>query len=94
MMALLGGIHAFAGPMIGALIYWELQNQVSQLTKYWEAVVGAVFVVFVLVAPRGVYGLIADIRRFGFRRAEEAEIEELEEERREADEQSSEVWLE
>jgi branched-chain amino acid transport system permease protein len=56
MMSLLGGISTFVGPMVGSFIYWELQNQVSQVTKYWEAVVGAVFVVFVLVAPNGVWG--------------------------------------
>jgi branched-chain amino acid transport system permease protein len=56
MMSLLGGIGTFVGPMIGAFVYWELQNQVSELTKYWEAVIGAVFVVFVLLAPNGIWG--------------------------------------
>ena len=69
MMSLLGGIHTFFGPMLGALIYWTLQNDVSQLTKYWEAWIGAVFVVFVLVAPRGIWGAIEEIEQYGLRDA-------------------------
>jgi branched-chain amino acid transport system permease protein len=65
MMSLLGGIQTFFGPMLGAFIYWVLQNNVSQVTKYWEAVIGVVFAVFVLVAPRGIMGGIEDIRHYG-----------------------------
>ncbi|MGB8267972.1 MAG: branched-chain amino acid ABC transporter permease [Candidatus Velthaea sp.] len=65
MMSLLGGIYSFFGPILGAIIYWELQNGVSQVTKYWEAWIGIVFVVFVLVGPRGIMGLLDDLRRYG-----------------------------
>jgi branched-chain amino acid transport system ATP-binding protein len=66
MMSLLGGMQTFMGPILGASIYYELQNNVSQLTKYWEAWIGIVFVVFVLVGPRGIMGLADDIRHYGF----------------------------
>lgn len=66
MMSLLGGIQTFFGPMLGALIYWQLQNDVSQVTKYWEAWIGVVFVVFVLIAPRGIWGAIEDVEEYGF----------------------------
>ena len=65
MMSLLGGMQAFLGPILGASIYYELQNNVSQLTKYWEAWIGIVFVVFVLIGPRGIMGIFDDIRRYG-----------------------------
>jgi ABC-type branched-subunit amino acid transport system permease subunit len=67
MMSLLGGMQAFMGPTIGASIYYELQNNVSQLTKYWEAWIGIVFVVFVLIGPRGIMGIFDDIRHDGIR---------------------------
>jgi hypothetical protein len=54
------------GPILGASVYYELQNNVSQLTKYWEAWIGIVFVVFVLLGPRGIMGLSDDIRHYGF----------------------------
>jgi ABC-type branched-subunit amino acid transport system permease subunit len=65
MMTLLGGIGVFAGPMVGAFAYWDLQNSVSQVTKYWPAAIGGVFVVFVLLAPRGIAGIFQDLRRYG-----------------------------
>ncbi len=66
MMSMLGGIQTFMGPIVGAIVYWELQNNVSQLTKYWPAWIGAVFVLFVLLGPRGIMGLIDDVRHYGF----------------------------
>ena len=77
MMSMLGGVQTFFGPILGSIVYWELQNNISQLTKYWEAWIGAVFVVFVLVGPRGIMGVIDDVRKrgvgglFGRRAAEE-----------------------
>lgn len=69
MMSLLGGVQTFFGPMLGSFIYWQLQNDVSQITKYWEAWIGAVFVVFVLIAPRGIWGAIEDVQQYGLRDA-------------------------
>jgi branched-chain amino acid transport system permease protein len=69
MMSLLGGMQSFLGPILGASVYYELQNNVSQLTKYWEAWIGVVFVVFVLVGPRGIMGVADDIRHYGFANA-------------------------
>jgi ABC-type branched-subunit amino acid transport system permease subunit len=74
MMSLLGGIYSFFGPVLGAIIYWEMQNGVSQLTKYWEAWIGIVFVVFVLVGPRGIMGLLDDLRRYGVARVVQRSI--------------------
>ena len=65
MMSLLGGIQTFVGPMLGALVYWDIQNSVSQATKYWEAALGAVFVFFVLVAPGGIAGAVESLSRWG-----------------------------
>lgn len=65
MMSLLGGIGSFTGPMIGAFVYWDLQNRVSGLTKYWPAAIGVVFALFVIAAPSGIAGIFADLRRYG-----------------------------
>jgi ABC-type branched-subunit amino acid transport system permease subunit len=69
MMSLLGGMQTFMGPIVGATVYWELQNNISQSTKFWEAWIGLVFVVFVLAGPRGIMGLIDDIRHYGLANA-------------------------
>ena len=67
MMSLLGGINTFVGPMIGAFVYWDLQNRVAGLTKYWPATIGIVFAFFVIVAPRGIGGIFEEFRRYGLR---------------------------
>ena len=72
MMSLLGGMQTFLGPIVGATIYHELRNNISQLPdflflfgKYWEATIGVVFVIFVLIGPRGIMGVVDDIRTYG-----------------------------
>ncbi len=65
MMSMLGGVQTFFGPILGSIVYWELQNNISQLTKYWEGWIGAVFVIFVLAGPRGIMGVIGDLCRRG-----------------------------
>jgi ABC-type branched-subunit amino acid transport system permease subunit len=65
----LWGIQTFFGPILGAIIYWELQNNISQATKFWEAWIGVVFAVFVIVGPRGIMGILDDIRHYGFAKA-------------------------
>jgi branched-chain amino acid transport system permease protein len=74
MMSLLGGVQTFFGPILGSIVYWELQNNLSQgltlgpLTldgKYWEGYIGVVFVAFVLAGPRGIMGLIDAVRQYG-----------------------------
>jgi branched-chain amino acid transport system permease protein len=56
MMCLLGGMGTFFGPFVGALVFLGLEDVVTHLTRYWMAVVGALFMVFVLFFPRGIWG--------------------------------------
>ena len=65
MMSMLGGVQTFFGPILGSIVYWELQNNISQVTKFWEAWIGVVFVIFVLAGPRGIMGIIEDARHYG-----------------------------
>jgi branched-chain amino acid transport system permease protein len=57
-MAVLGGMRSFWGPLIGAAIFVVLQDYVSSHTENWMSVVGLVFVLVVLFFPRGVLGLL------------------------------------
>jgi len=57
-MAVLGGMRSFWGPLIGAAIFVVLQDYVSSHTENWMSVVGLVFVLVVLFFPRGVLGLM------------------------------------
>lgn len=58
MMAVLGGMRSFWGPLIGAAVFVVLQDYVSSHTENWMSVVGAIFVLVVLFFPRGVLGIL------------------------------------
>jgi branched-chain amino acid transport system permease protein len=57
-MTLLGGAGTFFGPFVGALTYLVLEDRLSTFTESWPLVVGAVFMVFVLFLPRGIWGTL------------------------------------
>jgi branched-chain amino acid transport system permease protein len=57
-MAVLGGMRSFWGPLIGAAIFIVLQDYVSSQTQNWMSFIGLFFVLIVLFFPRGVLGLI------------------------------------
>ena len=58
MMCLLGGMGTFFGPFIGAALFLTLEDVATALTTHWMAIVGAVFMVFVLFFPAGVWGTL------------------------------------
>jgi branched-chain amino acid transport system permease protein len=57
-MAVLGGMRSFWGPLIGAAIFVALQDYVSSHTENWMSVIGLVFVLVVRFFPRGVLGTL------------------------------------
>jgi branched-chain amino acid transport system permease protein len=57
-MAVLGGMRSFWGPLIGAAIFVVLQDYVSSQTQNWMSFIGLFFVLVVSFFPRGVLGII------------------------------------
>ncbi len=57
-MAVLGGMRSFWGPLIGAGIFVVLQDYVSSRTDNWQFFIGLFFVLIVLFFPRGVLGML------------------------------------
>ena len=57
-MAVLGGMRSFWGPLIGAAIYVVLRDYLSSQTENWQSFIGLFFVLVVLFFPRGVLGMI------------------------------------
>ncbi len=52
-MVILGGVHSFLGPALGAAVFLLLEEFVGDLTTHWQFYVGAVLVAVVLFAPNG-----------------------------------------
>jgi branched-chain amino acid transport system permease protein len=57
-MAVLGGMRSFWGPLLGAAIFIVLADYISSHTENWMSFVGLIFVLVVLYFPRGVLGII------------------------------------
>ena len=63
LMTLLGGMGTILGPSVGAAIIVTMQNYLADLGSWVTTIMGATFVVCVLVFRRGIVGEIA--HRFG-----------------------------
>ena len=58
-VALLGGVHSFFGPLAGAFAFKVLEWLISrQWPVYWPLFLGAVVVLVVVVLPQGFVGLL------------------------------------
>ena len=56
-MAVMGGMRSFWGPLLGAAVFVVLQDYLSSITVNWMSFVGLLFVLVVLFFPRGLLGL-------------------------------------
>lgn len=60
-MAYVGGITYFAGPIMGAVLLTYMSSMMSDFTEAWLLYLGLMFVLIVMYAPRGIAGIV-----FGF----------------------------
>ena len=58
LMAFIGGIGNFAGPIVGAVVITWLQVSLSDYSTAWQLYLGLFFVIMVLFAPGGLTGLL------------------------------------
>jgi len=72
LMAYIGGVTHFAGPVVGAITLTWLQISLSDYTAAWLLYLGLFFMAIILFAPSGLAGLIvmhaAVVRTKAFRR--------------------------
>ena len=61
-MAVMGGMRTFWGPLLGAVIFVVLQDYLSSVTVNWMSFIGVLIVLIVLFFPRGVLGLLPQRR--------------------------------
>jgi branched-chain amino acid transport system permease protein len=57
-MAVMGGMRSFWGPLLGAAVFVILQDYLSSMTVNWMSFVGLLFVLVVLFFPRGLLGFL------------------------------------
>ena len=59
LMAFIGGIGQFWGPMIGAVLVTLLQSALSNFTQAWLLYFGLLFLLIILYSPGGISNLIS-----------------------------------
>jgi branched-chain amino acid transport system permease protein len=62
LMVILGGAGTLIGPAIGAALVVLLDNVVSTYTERWLLVLGVIYVIVALFAPRGIIGFFREFR--------------------------------
>jgi branched-chain amino acid transport system permease protein len=60
MMAFVGGVGAFFGPILGAALITVLQLVVAGATEAWPFYFGIIFLLVVLYAPGGIAGILLE----------------------------------
>ena len=63
-IVIIGGIGTMEGPIIGAIIYVILNQYLYSLPGISMIILGAVAIIIILIAPRGIMGTLHD--KFGF----------------------------
>jgi branched-chain amino acid transport system permease protein len=58
-MAILGGMDYFWGPVVGAATLVLLNQQITEYTEYWPFVLGVILLVLLFVFPGGIVGGLA-----------------------------------
>jgi len=56
-MAVMGGMRTFWGPLLGAAVFVVLQDYISSMTVNWMSFIGVLFMLVVLFFPRGLLGM-------------------------------------
>ena len=57
-MVIIGGTGTLIGPILGAAFFLVVQHQLSSYTDSWALFFGVIFILFVLFAPQGIWGLL------------------------------------
>jgi branched-chain amino acid transport system permease protein len=57
--ALLGGFRNFTGPIVGGIVFTYLKTYAVATTEYWQALLGTVLVLLVIVLPTGIVGALS-----------------------------------
>ncbi len=57
-MLIVGGTGTLSGPILGAALVRLLPHFASAYTDRWQTLMGLVFILFVLFAPKGIIGLL------------------------------------
>ena len=64
-ITVIGGIGRIEGPIVGTLVFFALRQTLADLGTIYLMMLGLVAIVIMLLAPKGIWGMVA--ARFGWR---------------------------
>ena len=59
-IVVIGGIGTLEGPIIGTLIFFALREQLSDLGTVYLMILGAIAIIIMLKAPKGIWGYVRE----------------------------------
>lgn len=59
-IVVIGGIGTIEGPILGVLVFFALQSVLADFGSWYLMSLGVLAIIIMLVAPRGLWGLISD----------------------------------
>jgi branched-chain amino acid transport system permease protein len=65
-IAVIGGVGSTTGPIIGVLVYWFIDEQLTDADSWRFIILGTVAAGMAVIAPRGIYGLLQRWRPMQF----------------------------
>ena len=60
---LLGGVHTFSGPIVGAFLFFVIKDVVMRYTEYWLICFGIIVVAMVMGFPSGIMSIFENRKR-------------------------------
>ncbi len=60
-MNILGGMNYFAGPIVGAFVFYHLKVQIMRFTTFWPVFLGSIVIIFIFLFPGGITGWLHDV---------------------------------
>ena len=70
-IVIIGGIATIEGPIVGVLVFWLIQNELSSFGSVYLMLLGGLAIVVMLFFPKGIWGTLAerfDLHLFPIRR--------------------------
>jgi branched-chain amino acid transport system permease protein len=58
-IVVIGGIGTIEGPIVGAIVFFALQQWLSDFGLWYLVIIGLLAIIITLVLPRGIWGLIS-----------------------------------
>jgi branched-chain amino acid transport system permease protein len=60
-MAIIGGPRLIWGPAFGAIVFFFAKDIAGDVTEHWQAIIGVILIVVILVLPAGLGGTLAGL---------------------------------